>query len=153
MHIKQIIISNFRSFKSQPEVQPFSQGTNAVVGRNGAGKSNLFDAVQFALLSPKFWTLRTVSQMIMYCIRMGMGQMEEYALQVVLVGETTIPIIDTMTDLVHPLLCTHTKNKDGISLHISIVSHSIFRINACDNRKIAKLSYTKGQGQPPCQPM
>lgn len=64
MHIKQIIISNFRSFKSQPEVQPFSQGTNAVVGRNGAGKSNLFDAVQFALLSPKFWTLRTVSKII-----------------------------------------------------------------------------------------
>ena len=61
MHIKQIILSNFRSFRTQPEVQPFSQGTNAVVGRNGSGKSNLFDAVQFALLSPKFWTLRTVS--------------------------------------------------------------------------------------------
>lgn len=59
MHIKQIIISNFRSFRTQPEVQPFSQGTNVVVGRNGSGKSNLFDAVQFVLLSPKFWTLRT----------------------------------------------------------------------------------------------
>jgi len=60
MHIKQITISNFRSFRNQPEVHPFSQGTNAVVGRNGSGKSNLFDAVQFVLLSPKFWTLRTV---------------------------------------------------------------------------------------------
>jgi len=59
MHIKQITISNFRSFRKQPEIQPFSQGTNAVVGRNGSGKSNLFDAVQFVLLSPKFWTLRT----------------------------------------------------------------------------------------------
>ena len=64
MHNKQIIISNFRSFRTQPEIQPFDQGTNAVVGRNGSGKSNLFDAVQFALLSPKFWTLRTVSYLL-----------------------------------------------------------------------------------------
>ena len=61
MHIKQITISNFRSFRQQPEIHPFSPGTNSVVGRNGSGKSNLFDAVQFALLSPKFWSLRTVS--------------------------------------------------------------------------------------------
>lgn len=60
MHIKQITISNFRSFKQQPEIQPFSPGTNSIVGRNGSGKSNLFDAVQFALLSPRFFTLRTV---------------------------------------------------------------------------------------------
>jgi len=59
MHIKQITISNFRSFRQQPEITPFSPGTNAVVGRNGSGKSNLFDAVQFVLLSPKFYTLRT----------------------------------------------------------------------------------------------
>ena len=60
MHIKQITISNFRSFKQQPEIQPFSPGTNSVVGRNGSGKSNLFDAVQFVLLAPRFYTLRTV---------------------------------------------------------------------------------------------
>ena len=60
MHIKQITISNFRSFKQQPEIAPFSPGTNAIVGRNGSGKSNLFDAVQFALLSPRFLHLRTV---------------------------------------------------------------------------------------------
>lgn len=59
MHIKQITISNFRSFKSQPEIQPFSSHCNVVVGRNGSGKSNLFDAVQFVLLSPKFYSLRT----------------------------------------------------------------------------------------------
>ena len=34
---------------------------NCVVGRNGSGKSNLFDAVQFVLGCPKFWSLRTVS--------------------------------------------------------------------------------------------
>lgn len=61
MHIKQITISNFRSFKQQPEIHPFSPGTNSVVGRNGSGKSNLFDAMCFVLLSPRFQTLRTVS--------------------------------------------------------------------------------------------
>ena len=50
MHIKQITLSNFRSFRQQPEIQPFSSGTNTIVGRNGSGKSNLFDAVQFCLL-------------------------------------------------------------------------------------------------------
>mmetsp|Transcript_10802 Transcript_10802/g.19558 ORF Transcript_10802/g.19558 Transcript_10802/m.19558 type:complete len:1083 (-) Transcript_10802:860-4108(-) len=59
MHIKQITISNFRSFKQQPEIHPFSPGTNAIVGRNGSGKSNLFDAMQFVLLSPRFQTLRS----------------------------------------------------------------------------------------------
>ena len=37
----------------------FSAGTNVVVGRNGSGKSNLFDAVQFVLLSPEFYSLHT----------------------------------------------------------------------------------------------
>ena len=60
MHIKQITISNFRSFKQQAEIHPFSPATNTVVGRNGSGKSNLFDAVQFCLLAPKFAHLRQV---------------------------------------------------------------------------------------------
>ena len=108
MHIKQIIISNFRSFKSQPEVQPFSQGTNAVVGRNGAGKSNLFDAVQFALLSPKFWTLRTVSK-ILCIVQVWNASDGGVCTARVLVGATTIPLIDAMTDLVHLLLPIHTQ--------------------------------------------
>lgn len=60
MHIKQITISNFRSFRQQPEIHPFAASTNCVVGRNGSGKSNLFDAIQFVLLSPRFATLRSV---------------------------------------------------------------------------------------------
>ncbi|GMI01375.1 hypothetical protein TrLO_g1143 [Triparma laevis f. longispina] len=58
MHIKQVIVSGFRSFRNQGEVEPFSSGHNAVVGRNGSGKSNFFDAIQFALLAPKFAVLR-----------------------------------------------------------------------------------------------
>ena len=61
MHIKQITISNFRSFRQQPEIHPFASTTNCVVGRNGSGKSNLFDAVQFVLLSPRFATLRSAA--------------------------------------------------------------------------------------------
>ncbi|KAL3823137.1 hypothetical protein ACHAXA_010393 [Cyclostephanos tholiformis] len=59
MHIKSITLSNFRSFKQQPEIHPFSSEMNCVLGRNGSGKSNLFDAVQFVLACPKFWSLRT----------------------------------------------------------------------------------------------
>jgi chromosome segregation ATPase len=62
MHVKQITISNFRSFRQQPEIKPFAATTNVVVGRNGSGKSNLFDAVQFVLLAPRFATLRAVSK-------------------------------------------------------------------------------------------
>ena len=38
MHIKQVIISGFRSFRSQNEVEEFSPGHNVIVGRNGSGK-------------------------------------------------------------------------------------------------------------------
>ena len=58
MHIKQVIISGFRSFRSQSEIEPFSPKHNVIVGRNGSGKSNFFDAIQFVLLGPKFSTLR-----------------------------------------------------------------------------------------------
>lgn len=68
MHIKQITISNFRSFRQQPEIQPFTAGMNAVVGRNGSGKSNLFDAVQFCLLGPRFANLRQVRSVVVYCM-------------------------------------------------------------------------------------
>ena len=64
MHIKQITISNFRSFRQQPEIHPFASTTNCVLGRNGSGKSNLFDAVQFVLLAPRFATLRSVCNSI-----------------------------------------------------------------------------------------
>lgn len=58
MHIKQVVISGFRSFRNQSEIEPFSPKHNVIVGRNGSGKSNFFDAIQFALLGPRFATLR-----------------------------------------------------------------------------------------------
>ncbi|CAM9100462.1 unnamed protein product, partial [Phaeothamnion confervicola] len=58
MYIKQVIISGFRSFRSQSETEPFSPHHNVIVGRNGSGKSNFFDAIQFVLLSQRFTTLR-----------------------------------------------------------------------------------------------
>ncbi|KAK6851752.1 hypothetical protein PG990_015116 [Apiospora arundinis] len=49
MYIKQIIIQGFKSYKDQTVIEPFSPGTNVVVGRNGSGKSNFFAAIRFVL--------------------------------------------------------------------------------------------------------
>ncbi|CAM9495436.1 unnamed protein product, partial [Hapterophycus canaliculatus] len=58
MRIKQVSMSGFRSFRSQPEIESFSPRHNVIVGRNGSGKSNFFDAIQFALLNQRFTNLR-----------------------------------------------------------------------------------------------
>ncbi|KAL1425432.1 hypothetical protein MTO96_003513 [Rhipicephalus appendiculatus] len=57
MHIKQLIIQGFRSYKEQTCVEPFSPRHNVIVGRNGSGKSNFFYAIQF-VLSDEFSHLR-----------------------------------------------------------------------------------------------
>ncbi|KAL7744092.1 hypothetical protein ACLKA6_009078 [Drosophila palustris] len=57
MHIKQIIIQGFKSYKDQTVVEPFDKRHNVVVGRNGSGKSNFFYAIQF-VLSDEFTHLR-----------------------------------------------------------------------------------------------
>lgn len=57
MHIKQITISGFKSYRDATIAGPFSSGHNVVVGRNGSGKSNFFDAVRF-VLSDTFSSLR-----------------------------------------------------------------------------------------------
>ncbi|KAK4230871.1 chromosome segregation protein sudA [Podospora fimiseda] len=49
MHIKQIIIQGFKSYKEQTVIEPFSPKTNVIVGRNGSGKSNFFAAIRFVL--------------------------------------------------------------------------------------------------------
>ncbi|RUS33289.1 hypothetical protein BC938DRAFT_472207 [Jimgerdemannia flammicorona] len=49
MHIKQIIIQGFKSYKDQTIIEPFSPTHNVIVGRNGSGKSNFFAAIRFVL--------------------------------------------------------------------------------------------------------
>ncbi|KAF2725279.1 structural maintenance of chromosome protein 3 [Polychaeton citri CBS 116435] len=49
MHIKQIIIQGFKSYKDQTVIEPFSPHHNVIVGRNGSGKSNFFAAIRFVL--------------------------------------------------------------------------------------------------------
>ena len=57
MHIKQIIMSGFKSYRSQLEIEEFSPRHNCIVGRNGSGKSNFFSAIQFGLCENKFASL------------------------------------------------------------------------------------------------
>ncbi|DBB00026.1 hypothetical protein WJX77_003476 [Trebouxia sp. C0004] len=49
MHIRQVIIEGFKSYKDQTIAEPFSNKINTVVGANGSGKSNFFHAVRFVL--------------------------------------------------------------------------------------------------------
>ncbi|KAL1917349.1 uncharacterized protein VTP21DRAFT_5005 [Calcarisporiella thermophila] len=49
MHIKQIIIQGFKSYRDQTIVEPFSPRHNVIVGRNGSGKSNFFAAIRYVL--------------------------------------------------------------------------------------------------------
>ena len=57
MRLEQIVIQGFKSFAERTEVQVFS-GVTCIVGPNGCGKSNVADAIRWALgeQSPK--TLR-----------------------------------------------------------------------------------------------
>jgi chromosome segregation ATPase len=49
MHIKRVSIQGFLSYKSVLKLQEFSPQHNIIVGRNGAGKSNFFNAISFVL--------------------------------------------------------------------------------------------------------
>lgn len=54
MHIKNIEICGFKSYKDQAGIEDFSPAHNTVVGRNGSGKSNFFRAIQFVLCEKGF---------------------------------------------------------------------------------------------------
>ena len=49
MHIKQLILEGFKTYKERTEVPLFHPLHNAILGKNGSGKSNLLDAIQFVL--------------------------------------------------------------------------------------------------------
>jgi chromosome segregation protein len=48
MKIKKLALNGFKSFTERTEV-PFSMGLSAIVGPNGCGKSNLVDAIRWAM--------------------------------------------------------------------------------------------------------
>ena len=58
MHAKGIKICNFRSHHGVAAPPEFSPHRNAVVGRNGTGKTNFSNAIRFVLLADKFKTLQ-----------------------------------------------------------------------------------------------
>lgn len=72
MHIKQVIIRGFKTYKEQTSLdEDFSSGTNVVVGFNGAGKSNFFQAILF-VLSDQYSSLRAETRKAL--LHEGAGQ-------------------------------------------------------------------------------
>eukprot|EP00892_Ulva_mutabilis_P006487 jgi/Ulvmu1/420/UM001_0427.1 len=49
MHIKQVLVHGFKSYKDQARLEELSPQVNVVVGANGSGKSNFFHAIRFVI--------------------------------------------------------------------------------------------------------
>ncbi len=58
MHIKQLSIRGFKSYSDAVVVDDFDVHHNVVVGRNGSGKSNFFNAICFVLCDDNYENLR-----------------------------------------------------------------------------------------------
>eukprot|EP00435_Cladocopium_sp_Y103_P020117 s2378_g4.t2 len=72
MYIKQVIIRGFKTYKEQTTLdEDFSPGTNVVVGFNGSGKSNFFQAILF-VLSDQYSSLRAETRKAL--LHEGAGQ-------------------------------------------------------------------------------
>jgi chromosome segregation protein len=65
MHLREVQMENFKSFKGRLSV-PFEPGFTAITGPNGAGKSNIGDAILFVLgpNSPRAMRAQNLSQLI-----------------------------------------------------------------------------------------
>ncbi|MEE9553658.1 MAG: AAA family ATPase [candidate division Zixibacteria bacterium] len=50
MRIDRIVLKNFRNFKNI-EIAPFTEGLNFFYGANGAGKSNILEAIGLSSLA------------------------------------------------------------------------------------------------------
>ncbi|CAE7193324.1 SMC3 [Symbiodinium sp. CCMP2592] len=61
MHIKQVILRGFKTYKDQVSLNDdMHPGVNVIVGFNGSGKTNLFNAILF-VISDHFGSLRQVA--------------------------------------------------------------------------------------------
>lgn len=47
MHISKVSLVNYRNFKNSSFL--FKEGVNTVIGENGSGKTNLFNAIRLLL--------------------------------------------------------------------------------------------------------
>jgi len=57
LHIKRVTIRGFKTYRQETVITDISPHVNIVLGKNGSGKSNLLDAIQF-VLSDKYTSLR-----------------------------------------------------------------------------------------------
>ncbi len=81
MHIKKIIIKNFKSFNKRVEI-PLFKGFTVISGPNGSGKSNIVDAILFCLgLTPSTRLLR--ADRLTDLIHSGNGNLNEAEVTVV----------------------------------------------------------------------
>jgi len=58
MHIKQLLVEGFKTYKNLTVLPPFDARHNVIVGKNGSGKSNVFAAIQF-VLGDKYSSIRS----------------------------------------------------------------------------------------------
>ncbi|KAG1686266.1 hypothetical protein DVH05_007040 [Phytophthora capsici] len=99
MHIKQVVVCGFRSYKDQIAVEPFSQQHNVVIGRNGTGKSNFFDAIRFGLLTSRFANLRPEERQALLHEGSGKHVMSAYVEIIFDNSDGRLPVDDTEVTL------------------------------------------------------
>ena len=49
MHIKSVFVDGFKSYAQRVAIEQFDPQFNAITGLNGTGKSNILDAICFAM--------------------------------------------------------------------------------------------------------
>ncbi|XP_077518654.1 structural maintenance of chromosomes protein 3-like isoform X3 [Amblyomma americanum] len=71
MHIEQVTLEGFLSYKNETTLGPLSPGINIIVGENGAGKSNLLYAIE-TLISLETGSLSRLQRMAVLSTAPGM---------------------------------------------------------------------------------
>ena len=58
MHITEVIIDGFKSYRVRTHIEKFDRHFNAITGLNGSGKSNILDAICFVMGISRFSVIR-----------------------------------------------------------------------------------------------